>query len=162
MGNLKPHKNPELVFAALAQLPELRLIVVTGDRERVAELAHAYRVERQTSVLGSVDDDQLAELYRGAAALAFPSIVEGFGLPVLEALKCGTPVVYLRECRSVNEICAGGQFAVDSSTDGHEFADACLRAISSPVNPPDLSRFDWGHVAQRVNVVLDMLREADE
>jgi glycosyltransferase involved in cell wall biosynthesis len=43
--------------------------------------------------MGFVDDDRLAELYRGASAFVFPSLFEGFGIPVVEAMACGTPTV---------------------------------------------------------------------
>ena len=63
-----------------------------GDEKRLKSLAAALGVSRRITRLGAVTDASLAGLYKGALALCFPSIVEGFGLPVLEAMAAGLPV----------------------------------------------------------------------
>jgi glycosyltransferase involved in cell wall biosynthesis len=97
VGSLQSRKDPLAAVEALARTNgDLRLLLVGPDRglgdevERVAaQLGLAGRVER----VGHVEREQLAALYRGAACLVFPSRYEGFGLPVLEAMASGTPVV---------------------------------------------------------------------
>ena len=98
VGSLQPRKDPVAAIEALALLGDEspRLVLVGPDKggradaERAAERAGvASRVEFR----GHVPLDELAALYRGAACLVFPSRYEGFGLPVLEAMASGTPVV---------------------------------------------------------------------
>lgn len=101
LGNFKPHKNVQALIAAYARLePELRdrFALVLGGREDrwrgerqalAAELGVADRVH----FIGQVDEGDMPALYSGATLFAFPSIYEGFGLPPLEAMACGTPVL---------------------------------------------------------------------
>jgi glycosyltransferase involved in cell wall biosynthesis len=97
VGTLQPRKDPIAALEALALVGgNLRLIVVgpdkgSGDEARrtVSKLGLKGRVE----FAGHVERQELAELYRGAACLVFPSRYEGFGLPVVEAMASGTPVV---------------------------------------------------------------------
>ena len=84
-----PHKNHALLFDAFAQVrrsrPELELVLTGGGHD-------ALRLPTGVRSLGLIPRDELADLYRRASALAFPSRYEGFGLPVLEAMASGLPV----------------------------------------------------------------------
>jgi glycosyltransferase involved in cell wall biosynthesis len=88
-ANRWPHKNHERLFAALELLnserPELRLVLTGSGHERTATPAGV-------KIAGRVRPDELVSLYRRASALVFPSLYEGFGQPVLEALACACPV----------------------------------------------------------------------
>jgi glycosyltransferase involved in cell wall biosynthesis len=86
VGDLR-HPDPRKRVAALADTPSELPLVLVGD-------AGPWARELPGVILtGSVDDDALAAIYTGARALVFPSDDEGFGLPTVEALACGTPVV---------------------------------------------------------------------
>lgn len=93
VGTLEPRKNLPRLVEAMTQIPETALAVVGPDGwnldggDVLAPLGE--RVHR----LGIVDDYTLSALYRAATVFAFPSLLEGFGLPVLEAMSHGTPVV---------------------------------------------------------------------
>jgi glycosyltransferase involved in cell wall biosynthesis len=89
VGAIQLRKDPLAALDA-AQAAGLPLVVVGPEKDR--DLAAELRAGG-ADLRGYVDKDELADLYRGAAALVLPSRHEGFGLPVLEAMACGTPVV---------------------------------------------------------------------
>jgi glycosyltransferase involved in cell wall biosynthesis len=90
VGGLE-HPDPRKRVAELADTPRDLPLVLVGPAKR---WAHELAGERPDLTLtGHVDDDALAAIYSGARALVFPSDDEGFGLPTVEALACGTPVV---------------------------------------------------------------------
>jgi glycosyltransferase involved in cell wall biosynthesis len=104
-GNIKPHKNLDRLieaFGLLKQRPghdDLKLLIIGDEVSRYGSLRR--RVETgglraDVRFFGFVPDHTLAALYRMAAVFAFPSLYEGFGLPPLEAMACGTPVVTSR------------------------------------------------------------------
>ncbi len=100
VSSLEPGKNRTRLIQAIARLRDegvdCRLAIAgqLGWRyEDDMELARELGLDDRVHYLGYVPDDDLPPLYSGAALLAYPSLYEGFGLPVLEAMACGTPVV---------------------------------------------------------------------
>jgi len=98
VGSLLPRRQVEAVLQALAQLPAQYQLVVVGetDTERLTKLitaAQRWNVAERLVCLGHVSDDALEQLYTDTMALVSPSTYEGFGLPVLEALQRGVPVI---------------------------------------------------------------------
>ncbi|HET7759215.1 MAG TPA: glycosyltransferase family 1 protein [Gaiellaceae bacterium] len=129
VGTLEPRKNlPALVdaFAVLRRRrPELQLALagLEGWEERPLA-ADGVRL------LGFVSDEELARLYRGAAAFAYPSRFEGFGMPVVEALASGVPAV-VSSHPSLDEACGEAAIRVDPD-DTSAFADALEHALDEP------------------------------
>jgi glycosyltransferase involved in cell wall biosynthesis len=103
-GSPKAYKNNAVVFAAFAAgaLAPLRLVVVGPPRAALE--AAGLAPPRDAVFAGPCDDATLRALYEGAEALLFPSRTEGFGLPPVEAMLCGCPVV-AAPCGAVPEIC---------------------------------------------------------
>lgn len=101
VGNFKPHKNLLSLLEAFAILPgEIRMnynLVMVGKKDRYAfgieERAKDLGIKDRLVFTGYVDDEVLPALYTGAKVFTFPSLYEGFGLPPLEAMACGTPVI---------------------------------------------------------------------
>jgi glycosyltransferase involved in cell wall biosynthesis len=94
---LHPRKDPLAAVEAMSLLPNrLRLVLVGPDKgmgEKVRATVTRLDLERRVDIRGHVPKDELAGLYRGASCLVFPSRYEGFGLPIVEAMASGTPVV---------------------------------------------------------------------
>ncbi len=106
--------------------------------------------------LGEVGDDELARLYRGARAVAYVSLYEGFGLPVLEAMACGAPVVAART-GALEEVAGGAAVLVDP-LDPDAIAAGLTEAIDrrEELRPLGLERaraFDWHEVARETVAV---------
>lgn len=97
LGTTKPHKNISLLLDAWARVrPQAQLVLAGPEDARYPyprEQARSVGLERDVVFLGSVAEEDLPALYSGAALFAFPSLYEGFGLPVLEAMACGVPVL---------------------------------------------------------------------
>jgi len=120
VGAIQRRKDP---LAALAAARAVGLPLVVAGPEKEPELARELR-EGGADLRGYVPASQLADLYRGAAALVLPSRFEGFGLPVLEAMACGAPVVAADE-PALHEV--GGDAAVYAE-DG-DYGAAVQRAL---------------------------------
>jgi glycosyltransferase involved in cell wall biosynthesis len=113
--------------------------------------------------LGYVPDDLLPGLYAGARALAMPSLYEGFGLPCLEAMACGTPVVASNR-GALPETCGGAAVHADPDRP-EEFSGALLRAATDESERARLSTagreraraFTWRRAAERTDALIDGL-----
>lgn len=96
VGNRKPHKNLPRLLRAFAQAelsPQVRLVLSGPPERALVALAQGLGVGERVVFYGPIPEPELPPLYRGALALLLPSLYEGFGLPALEAMACGTPVL---------------------------------------------------------------------
>lgn len=120
VGSLDPRKNLQRVLEAvnhLAHLPDVRFVVVGGKNLRVfdSSLIAGETGSSQVVWAGFVSDGELKALYESAATLVFPSLYEGFGLPPLEAMYCGCPVIVSREA-SLPEACGDAALYCDAAS----------------------------------------------
>ena len=143
VGTLQPRKNLRAAVAAFEStvaegLPHT--LVVAGARgwrdDAIVELIRDPRVRARIRVLGAVTDEQLVELYRGADCLLFPSLYEGFGFPVLEAMACGTAVV-CADRTSLPEVAGDAAVLVDPD-DSATLATALADVLSSAARRAEL------------------------
>lgn len=159
VGNGRAHKNLDVVLDALSAARDVRLVAVVPERE-VAELtarATQRHVDARVRWVSNLGDEELADLYRGASSTVMPSTLEGFGLPALESIRCGTPVVYWAGCEAVAEIVGYRGRAVTSADDAHEWASALTEAVSAErrVDPPE--GYDWDRTAGIISATITRL-----
>jgi glycosyltransferase involved in cell wall biosynthesis len=131
----------------------MELVAAGGDRPQFRDAGETGSVVRS---LGHVPDEHLPGLYAGARCFVLPSLYEGFGLPCLEAMACGTPVV-ASDAASLPETCGGAAVLVDPR-DPIAIADAVERAAGDEqLGAAGIARasgFTWDCAAVRVDGVL--------
>ncbi len=98
VGARRPHKNVQQLVRVLARLPERDMLILVGSPDErwpdpTLDLARELSVAHRVLQFGKVSEAELAALYQRARAFLYPSLVEGFGLPLLEAMAAGAPVV---------------------------------------------------------------------
>jgi glycosyltransferase involved in cell wall biosynthesis len=168
VGTIDRRKDYRTLLDALARLPADVGLVVAGTviagrtdfRETIQRLGLAPRVR----VLGYVPDAHLPALYRAAAVFVYPSFYEGFGLPVLEAMACGTPVVTYNTT-SLPEVAADAAVLLDLPVTGPALADALRGLLEDSVRRRDLvergrgraAEFGWQRTAALTAAVYESL-----
>jgi glycosyltransferase involved in cell wall biosynthesis len=137
VGDLHERRNLPLIVHAMLEaqrrpgMPALSLVLAGVDRgigDRLRSYAREANTPDAVVCLGSVTDRQLLALYRGAAALVYPSRYEGFGLPVLEAMACGTPVIASRAA-SIPEVLGDAGVLLDPD-DEPGWAEAIAEVVN--------------------------------
>jgi glycosyltransferase involved in cell wall biosynthesis len=119
-GNVKPHKNLERLIDAFERvrargLDRLKLVLIGDDISKYAALrraVHRHQLHKYVRFLGYLPEETLAVMYRLAGVFVFPSLYEGFGLPPLEAMASGTPVV-TSNVSSLPEVAGDAALLVD-------------------------------------------------
>jgi glycosyltransferase involved in cell wall biosynthesis len=151
---VRPHKNQELLVRALAELPADVVVVLAGHPEpyaaELAALAERLGVADRLRIAGYVDDAEMEALWRLAECAAFPTLGEGFGLPVVEALARGVPVA-CSDIPVLREVAASQPSYFDPHDPGSA-ARAIAAALERPRDEPaaleQARRFTWEAAAR--------------
>ena len=97
VGSIEARKNVLQAVQALPLLPDDIALVIVGRHtpytDRILQYVHEHHLEQRVRVLHGVPDEHLPTLYAMAEAFVYPSVYEGFGIPIIEAISCGLPVV---------------------------------------------------------------------
>ncbi len=169
-GNVKPHKNIERLIQAFHLLrsrgmEHLKLVLIGDEISRYAALrrsVHQHQLHKYVRFLGYLPQETLAIMYRLAGVFVFPSLYEGFGLPPLEAMASGAPVV-TSNVSSLPEVAGDAAVLVDPY-DPEAIADAIHRVLTSEQLRCELRRkglaragqFSWEDSARRVRAIYDL------
>jgi glycosyltransferase involved in cell wall biosynthesis len=168
-GNIKPHKNLERLIEAFHTLrkhgfEEVKLLIIGDEVSKYATLrraVHRHKLHKHVRFFGFVPDQTLAVLYRLAGVFVFPSLYEGFGLPPLEAMASGTPVI-TSNVSSLPEVVGDAALLIDPY-DPDALADAMRRVLTDSALREDLRQrgfarareFSWERSVRRVREIYD-------
>jgi glycosyltransferase involved in cell wall biosynthesis len=167
LGTLQPRKNLTRVIDAFASVESQAILVLAGKRgwlyDDLFEQIHRLGLDSRVVFPGYVRDEDKAALLSGAAAFVFPSLYEGFGLPVLEAQACGCPVI-TSTTSSLPEVTKQNAALLVNPQDTASIATAMQRIANDPILRRTLiergfinaRRFSWATCAQ---TVLDTIEQ---
>jgi glycosyltransferase involved in cell wall biosynthesis len=164
VGTLEPRKNVQTLLQAFAQViaempqDDLTLVIAGGKGwggEDYRSTVDALKLQDHVRFAGFVEDDDLPALYRGALLFVYPSLYEGFGLPVLEAMACGTPVITSNRA-SLPEVAGDAALLVDptqptalATAIASILSDSSLRQALCVKGLARAQTFTWEAVAQQ-------------
>jgi len=165
VGSRKPHKNlPRLLeaYSISGVRRDARLVLTGSPDQKIVSDIERLGLSGDVVFADSHADGDLSDVYRGALALVFPSLYEGFGLPPLEAMACGIPVLTSKMC-SLTEVVGEAGILVDP-LDVEAIGDGIRRLVQDSELRRELrekgllraKKFSWEETAQRIRKVLDM------
>jgi glycosyltransferase involved in cell wall biosynthesis len=173
-GNIKPHKNIDRLIEAYSILRRRGIVgtklLILGDEisryPNLRRLVHRFQLHQHVRFLGFVPDATLAALYRLASVFVFPSLFEGFGLPPLEAMAAGLPVI-TSKVSSLPEVVGDAALLIDPM-DAGEIADAMARVLCEPALRASLIQkgyertraFSWDRSVARIREIYAELGPA--
>lgn len=166
VGNRKPHKNEFRLVQAFAKAridPGMHLVFTGSATPELLEQIASCQVTARVTFLGLVQESKLPALYREAEAMIWPSLYEGFGLPVLESMACGTPVV-TSNVTAMPEVAGDAALLVDPSS-VEQMASAVERVLSDTILRQQLQerglararQFSWATTTAKVREILKAL-----
>jgi glycosyltransferase involved in cell wall biosynthesis len=163
VGNIKPHKNLVRLIESFAEFRQIgfedvKLLIIGDEISKLPALrraVHRHKLHKHVRFLGYVSEQTLGILYRLAAVFVFPSLYEGFGLPPLEAMASGTPVV-TSNVSSLPEVAGDAAVLVDPY-DVDSIVDGLRRVVGDPALAADLRarglvrarEFSWERSVER-------------
>jgi glycosyltransferase involved in cell wall biosynthesis len=164
VGSFSQHKNLQVLLAANALLDQThyQIVVVGADNAKVFNPAPFYQAQNVVTT-ATISDGELKTLYQHAAALVFPSLYEGFGLPLLEAMACGSPVL-CADIPSSREVCADVALYFDPYS-----ADELAEEMTQMLKQPDVGNrlresgrqqaraFSWKLAAKRTFQIISQI-----
>jgi glycosyltransferase involved in cell wall biosynthesis len=166
VGTLQPRKNLVVLLAELAELkrPDLQLVLIGGKGwyyEEVFAGVKALNLENQVRFTGYVADEDLPLWYNAATVFVFPSLYEGFGIPVLEAITCGTPVI-AADTSSIPEV-VGGAARLFSPQDVETLTNHIQSLLDNPAlmaamrgaGLEQAQRYSWANSAEKMITVYN-------
>ena len=163
VSNRRPHKNEFRIVEAFAKadLDSRIHLVFTGDpTPKLSDWIAAQQIRSRVEFVGTVPEERLPSLYRGAQALVFPSLYEGFGIPILEAMACGTPVL-TSNITAMPEVAGDAALVVDprsveqiSRAIEQIVGETCGRQSLRENGLARAAQFSWERTAQTVHEVL--------
>ena len=171
VGGIKPHKNLVRLIEAFAELrkgdfEELKLLIIGDEISKLPALrraVHSNKLHKHVRFLGFLPDETLAALYRLAAVFVFPSLYEGFGLPPLEAMASGTPVV-TSNVSSLPEVAGDAAVLVDPYDVG-SIVNGVRRVLTDPQLAGEMRRkglirardFSWERSVARTHDIYRLV-----
>ena len=158
LGTLQPRKNVERLIQAFKLLKTDCKLVIVGmiNEGRGGWMNENIKNEKNIVLTGYLPDSEIPGLYAGAKAFVLPSLYEGFGIPAIEAMACGTPVVVSR-VSCLPEICGDAAFYIDDP-----YSVESIRSALESVNTGKVkfglewvNRYNWEETCLKTNTVLN-------
>lgn len=167
VGNRKKHKNEIsslMAFSNSGISKDIKLILTGNPSEDLTAKINELKIEDRVKFLGNVSNEMLASLYSGAELLLFPSLYEGFGLPVVEAMACGVPVI-TSNTTSLPEIANGAACLVDPLK-VEDISNAIFNVCNDKFYRDDLikkgilqsRKYSWLEVTRKVEEIVKQLK----
>jgi glycosyltransferase involved in cell wall biosynthesis len=168
VSNRKLHKNEERLIKAYSTIEDkcgIKLLLTGKETPELKEYIASLDLSDDIYFTGYIDEEKLPSYYRGASALLMPSLYEGFGLPVIEAMACGVPTL-ASNTTALKEIAEGYSVLVDP-----ESVEDIARGINSLINNKVLvndlqikglhraRQFTWDKTVSLINHSLTKLRK---